>query len=59
MTTHFFILIFTALFLLCLWPWLACAIVAFVGMKRRTWRRVLFAIALGPFALEVVTRKSS
>jgi hypothetical protein len=35
----------------CVWPWAFCVLVALGGMKHRTWRRVLYAGLLGPFAL--------
>lgn len=56
---QFWLLLFgSGALLLCTWPWLFCAIVALGGMKHRTWRRVLYALALGPFALgDVMSRR--
>lgn len=43
---------------LCCWPWLFCAMVALGSPKYWTWRRIGFALALGPFALgDKLTRR--
>jgi len=47
-----------AFIMACAWPWLFCAIVALGGMEQRTWRRILYAVFLGPFALgDVMARR--
>jgi len=35
----------------CLWPWLFCGMIVISGLRKKTIRRILFALTFGPLLL--------